>query len=285
MYFEAVVKACGGSSTPVENDELPGGHTDYVVAFGEDRLSCELKSVSDSSVTSSRKTLRDMIVEELKKRSEMLWVITDGRWRDWIESKQMTGHSRVAKRIVAAAIEVAKEIPAPNTGQSEVGHVTFDFGVVKINVQRANTAFAYVSEFERIDLAKRIREVLGKARLQHKTSTTPELPLVVVLFLRDWFDDISELGTALCGDFTYNLRVPTAGSVSLAEGTPGRTNRFFAPHKNTSVSAVLYVPCGPNWSNSPVTLILNPFARHPVSDSWFSHPEIARQEIDLTPSS
>jgi hypothetical protein len=252
------------------------------VTFGEDRLSCELKSLSDNSVTTSRNTLRDIVVADLEKRKEMLWIFTDGRWRDWIESGQLTGHAQVAKRIVEAAIEVSKAIPAPNTGQSEVGLVKFDFGDVKITIQRANTAFAYVGEFEEIDLPRRIREVLGKARLQHKSSKTPDLPLVVTLFLRDFFDDIRHLGTALCGDLTCQFRIPPSGNFALAEQSPGRTNRFFALHKNTSVSAVLYVPCRANWSNSPVTLILNPFAQRPVKDAWFQHPEIERQEIDLT---
>ncbi len=105
---------------------------------------------------------------------------------------------------------------------------------------------------------------------------------MIVLFLRDTFDDISRVGGALLGDYMYVLVRQSPGTALQIDPTLGRTNRFYAPHKNTSVSAVLYVPCGTNWSDSPVTPIPNPFAKIPVQDSWFAHLEIARQEIDLS---
>lgn len=281
-YFEAVVTACEGRWTRIEDDGKPGGHPDYEVTFGADLLSCELKSIGDCEVTLRRNDLRDMIVEELERRNETLWIMTDAPWRNWIESGQITDAPSVARQIVDVAVEVAERPPISNTVESAEKNVGFSFGTAKITVFRAETIAAHVGEFERIDLSARIREVLGSARVQHKTSELSHLPFIVVLFVRDSFDDIKEVATAICGDFEVHLAIPPPQSDVPIKTTLGRTNRFFAPQKNTSISGVLYVPCGPNWSNSPVTLILNPFARHHVCDSWFKHAKIARQDIDLT---
>lgn len=281
-YFEALVGACKGTCNPVVDDGLPGGHTDYEVHFDGDNLISELKSVGDSKVVQTRDSIRDAIVLELEKRGEMLWIFTDAPWRNWIESRQLPSHTKIAKQIVDAATTAASHLVDSGTGEDAKVASEFTFGTVGLTVMRANTVSVYVSEFERIDLAERIRDTLGQARSQHKTSRSPELPLVVVLFLRDAFDDIKAVATAICGDLEVHLKIPSPGSNVPVKATPGRTNRFFAPHKNTSVSGVLYVPCGSNWSQSPVTLIPNPFARCPVKESWFKHSDIARQEIDLS---